>query len=208
MKLKRNTFKNIFNYPLAVLLTIMVLISTQASSEECKSLYEVTTSELNIRDKPGRPSNIVGTVKKGDEVCVDNFEGKWGQTKDGWVSGKYLQLIPSAESSTSTSVDNINIVVPEIQKNKEESLGFMTWIVIIVIIAAIGKIFFMIKKRRRISSGEYWIGMRENDLTRSLGEPVGLDKKKMKTTLRETWKYDNGLKVTLENGKVTGWTGS
>ena len=67
--------------------------------------YRVNTIQLNVRDKPGVPSNIVGRVQQGDVVCVYGFSGKWGRTQSGWISGKYLVPVGSqsmANSKTST----------------------------------------------------------------------------------------------------------
>jgi membrane protein implicated in regulation of membrane protease activity len=63
----------------------------------------------------------------------------------------------------------------------------------------------------RILAGEMWLAQTAEQLRESLGEPVDVDQKVMKTKTREVWKYDQtganrfNLRVTLENGLVTEW---
>ena len=73
-----------------------------ALSTKCAK-YIVTIEELNIRDKPGKPSNVLGMVKKDDTVCVYKFSGKWGRTDKGWISGKYLSSVNVSSKSAKVS---------------------------------------------------------------------------------------------------------
>jgi predicted Holliday junction resolvase-like endonuclease len=63
----------------------------------------------------------------------------------------------------------------------------------------------------RILNSEFWQGQSEEQLLDALGHPVARDKKVMKTRRREVWKYHErgrdqfALRITLENGKVSGW---
>lgn len=63
----------------------------------------------------------------------------------------------------------------------------------------------------RIMSGSIWVGQNEEMLRESLGAPVDIDQKVMKTRRREVWKYHHrggnryGLRITVENGAVSGW---
>lgn len=63
----------------------------------------------------------------------------------------------------------------------------------------------------RIVAGEVWLGQNEEQLRESLGDPLDIDEKVMKTKTRQVWKYDQAganrfnTRVTLENGLVTGW---
>lgn len=63
----------------------------------------------------------------------------------------------------------------------------------------------------RIMSGSIWVGQNEEMLGESLGEPVDIDQKVMKTKRREVWKYHHrggnryGLRITVENGEVSRW---
>ncbi|MGB9369173.1 MAG: hypothetical protein WCE79_24500 [Xanthobacteraceae bacterium] len=64
----------------------------------------------------------------------------------------------------------------------------------------------------RILNREFWQGMTEEELRDSLGPPEGLDRVVTKRTNKEIWKYEQettmrfGLRITLEDGVVTGWT--
>ena len=62
----------------------------QSNTDTCVS-YMVTAVELNVRDKPEKPSKILTTAKQDDIVCVYSFVGKWGKTDRGWISRKYLK---------------------------------------------------------------------------------------------------------------------
>lgn len=63
----------------------------------------------------------------------------------------------------------------------------------------------------RIARRELWLGQTEEQVRASLGEPVDIDEKVMKTRKRQVWKYDQkganrfATRITLENGIVTGW---
>lgn len=58
---------------------------------------------------------------------------------------------------------------------------------------------------------QYWVGQSSEQLRDSLGEPVAVDDKLLKTIKREVWKYNqNGknryrLRITVENDRVVGW---
>lgn len=62
-----------------------------------------------------------------------------------------------------------------------------------------------------IMSKSFWQGQTEEQLIDSLGKPLDIDQKVLKTKTKETWKYDQtaknryDLKVILENGLVVGW---
>ena len=56
-----------------------------------------------------------------------------------------------------------------------------------------------------------WAGETAVELRYSLGEPLDIDQKVLKTKKKEIWKYNKtgtnryGLKVTLDNDLVVGW---
>jgi len=56
-----------------------------------------------------------------------------------------------------------------------------------------------------------WQGESSEQLIDSLGRPLDIDTKVMKTKTKEVWKYDQrgvnryGLRITLENGVIVGW---
>ncbi|MDE1712694.1 hypothetical protein PWG14_08345 (plasmid) [Chromobacterium amazonense] len=57
----------------------------------------------------------------------------------------------------------------------------------------------------------FWQGQTPEQLIDSLGPPIDVDKKILKTKSKEIWKYDQrgkgrfGLRITIENGVVIGW---
>jgi hypothetical protein len=60
-------------------------------------------------------------------------------------------------------------------------------------------------------AGRVWQGATEEMLVESLGRPVDVDERVMKSKTRHVFKYNQlgknryGLRVTLENGVVVGW---
>lgn len=64
---------------------------------------------------------------------------------------------------------------------------------------------------RRIMGQQFWPGQTSEQLTDSLGPPVEIDNKLLKTRTREVWKYQQtgsnrfALRITVEDGLVTGW---
>lgn len=62
-----------------------------------------------------------------------------------------------------------------------------------------------------ILDGRYWQGQTAEMLIDSLGNPVGTDRKVLRTKVSETWKYHPrgrgryGLRLILDNGVVVGW---
>ena len=63
----------------------------------------------------------------------------------------------------------------------------------------------------RIIKKTIWVGETKEQLLDSLGNPIDIDEKVMKSSKKEIFKYfQNGkarfrLRVTLEDGEVTGW---
>lgn len=108
-----------------------------------------------------------------------------------------------------------------------ETVGFI--IPIIVIGACIGIYFFYqsSKKKKRLEylkqkyiddeivnnlfKGVIWQGETAEQLINSIGNPVAVDNKLLKTKKKEVWKYDHqganryNLRITLENDIVVGW---
>jgi len=64
---------------------------------------------------------------------------------------------------------------------------------------------------QRILAGHIWQGQSEEQLIETLGQPVEVDHKVLKTVRREVWKYQQtsaqrfALRITVENGYVMGW---
>lgn len=103
----------------------------------------------------------------------------------------------------------------------------MGLIVFIVVIVAIwGGVNARSKKKRReellakyadlevvekIMQRTVWQGETQEQLRDSLGQPVSIDERVLKSKKRETWKYHKrghnrfGLRIVVENGLVVGW---
>lgn len=62
-----------------------------------------------------------------------------------------------------------------------------------------------------ILSRSVWQGQTHSQLVDSLGRPLDVDQKVLKSKTKEIWKYNKrgtnrfGLRVTLEDGVVVGW---
>ena len=60
-------------------------------------------------------------------------------------------------------------------------------------------------------NSEFWVGQTAQQLRESIGDPVDIDQKVLKTKKKEVWKYfpqgkrRYGLRITLENDEVVGW---
>lgn len=58
---------------------------------------------------------------------------------------------------------------------------------------------------------KFWQGQTSEQLTDSLGNPLSVDQKILKSKTREVWKYNRqgsnryGLRITLDDGIVVGW---
>ena len=63
----------------------------------------------------------------------------------------------------------------------------------------------------KLMAKSIWQGQTEGQLIDSIGKPLDIDQKVLKTKVKETWKYDKSgknrynLKVVFENGLVVGW---
>lgn len=64
---------------------------------------------------------------------------------------------------------------------------------------------------QKIDQGYFWEGQTQEQLLDSLGQPVDIDQKLLKTKTKEVWKYQHrganryGLRITLENSVVVEW---
>lgn len=63
----------------------------------------------------------------------------------------------------------------------------------------------------KIMQGMFWQGQSKGQLIDSIGRPLDVDQKVLKTKTKETWKYNStgknryALKIILEDGVVVGW---
>jgi hypothetical protein len=63
----------------------------------------------------------------------------------------------------------------------------------------------------KLMKGLFWEGQTAEQLIDSIGKPVEVDNKVMRSKTRSVWKYSQrskrrfGLRITLENDQVVGW---
>lgn len=64
---------------------------------------------------------------------------------------------------------------------------------------------------QKVLQRQLWIGQTAEQLVDAFGRPSSIDQKVSKTKSKETWRYDRrkgkrfGLRITIEDGAVTGW---
>lgn len=101
---------------------------------------------------------------------------------------------------------------------------WLFWIIIFIVALSV-YVYYSTKRRREylmekyqnqelvdlLMSGKYWQGQTEEQLRDSLGKPLDIDQKVLKTKTKEIWKYNQtaknryALKIILEDGLVVGW---
>lgn len=98
------------------------------------------------------------------------------------------------------------------------------WVIIICITVGMAVYYQQKWKRERLMAkycdealvdklmkGMFWQGQTEGQLLDSLGHPLDIDQKVLKTKTKEVWKYQEtgknryALKIILENSEVVGW---
>ena len=78
-------------------------------------MHSVVASKLNIRDEPSKKSKILGSIQKGDTLCIYETYNGWSRSKYGWISQKYIErnrisssAKPTQKSEKSSSKDTAN----------------------------------------------------------------------------------------------------
>lgn len=99
------------------------------------------------------------------------------------------------------------------------------WWVIIIFFALVGINIYSENQRRKHLMEKYgdealveklmkktiWVGQTAEQLTDSIGKPVDVGQRVLKTKVKETWKYNPtgknryGMRITVEDGVVVGW---
>ncbi len=78
---------------------VSIFIPTSIFSEDGKmqqlGYYKVTAVELNVRGEPSKSGIVLTTVNNGQILYIYRFIGKWGESNDGWISGRYLEFVSS-----------------------------------------------------------------------------------------------------------------
>ena len=62
-----------------------------SNAPQCTFFKVSGVRQLNLRDKPGKPSKVIGRVNMNESVCVYDSIGKWARSDRGWISLKYLR---------------------------------------------------------------------------------------------------------------------
>jgi hypothetical protein len=111
-----------------------------------------------------------------------------------------------------------------VQRSRMDPILVIAAIVVILVLVAAGAIWAYRQRRkhltekygdeqiaRRMMKGVIWQGETREQLLESLGKPVDIDEKVLKTKSKEIWKYRKtarnrfGLKITLDDGVVVAW---
>jgi len=95
--------------------------------------YKVTTHELNVRSKSGKHGHILGTVKNGKIIYIESFNGKWGKSSRGWISGKYLKKVQNYEKDRNT-VNESTTATENITSEEESSVPWWKAAVILIVL--------------------------------------------------------------------------
>ena len=89
--------------------------SVPESFAEDQIIYEVKTSNLNVRNAPSHDAAVVGHLQPGERVTAFKEQHGWVQTYYGgevvWVASQYLHPVKSEEVETTSNNNETNIQV-------------------------------------------------------------------------------------------------
>jgi len=105
---------------------------------KCKS-YEVVASRLNIRNEPSKRSEILGSVKKGESVCVYEFHNGWARTDYGWISKSYVKNRPVEKKDVEERDGPSSSSSRPKAAEKSSSGGLPWWVWVLIIFFVLGK---------------------------------------------------------------------
>ena len=120
-----------------IMLIFFLSIPVHANAESCTSVYQVTATQLNIRDQASTSGKVIGALHNGDQVCIDQESGNWGKTDSGWVSKKHLQFMETSSQNTVQSVSSSTK-----QSSDDDGRGMVVGLGILIVLAFI---FFGLK---------------------------------------------------------------
>jgi hypothetical protein len=83
-------------------------INVQSQSNSA-GYYKVSIQELNVRNKPGKHGRVLSTVNMGEIIYIESFNGKWGKSSRGWISGKYLIKVQNYKKDKDTVNESTNV---------------------------------------------------------------------------------------------------
>lgn len=93
-------------------------------------------------------------------------------------------------------------------------LSLLVFAVLTYLLAKRAKLMMKYKDEElieRLMEEKFWVGQTKEQLIDSLGEPLDVDQKVLKTKVKEVWKYEQtgknryALKIKLDDGVVVGW---
>ncbi len=72
-------------------------------------VVEITANSLNVRDRPSTKGNVIGTLKKGEQVIASPTYSGWAMTiihgkNPGYFSTKYIKIIKFISSNDSSTL--------------------------------------------------------------------------------------------------------
>jgi len=71
--------KKIINMIFSIAVILSLSITVQANIENCTSVYQVTATQLNVRDQASTSGSVIGALHRGDQVCIAQESGNWGK---------------------------------------------------------------------------------------------------------------------------------
>ncbi len=100
-------------------------------------------------------------------------------------------------------------------------MAWYVWLVLVLLVFSF--LTYLLTKRTRLimkhkddelvemlMKEKFWVGQTKEQLIDSLGEPLAVDQRVLKTKVKEVWKYEQtgknryGLIITLDDGVVVG----
>ncbi len=97
---------------ITLLSTSLTVLSTGLAYAETYGQVTVTASILNLRESPSTSSKIIGTLKKGSRLKVQQSSGEWYKVStdklNGWVSVKYVTEANTSNTYTSENNSTTN----------------------------------------------------------------------------------------------------
>ncbi len=99
--------KGLRNLLFAVVYCISVFGNVVYASTEF--VVEITVNSLNVRDQPSTKGNVIGKLKKGEQVIASPTYSGWAMTlihgkKPGYFSTKYIKIVKIISSKDSSTL--------------------------------------------------------------------------------------------------------
>ncbi len=135
--------KKFINLLLVIVVTSFLFVSIQANEEDCTSLYQVTATQLNVRDQASTKGNVIGALYKDDQICISQEHGNWGKTSSGWVSTNHLISVSQTSSinqvntahipyNNSPALNGVSSTVPK-ELNMDDKIATSLFVLIIAV---------------------------------------------------------------------------